>query len=156
MYICAQYSNGQYSVELVRWAVPHRRAKRSQQLLMFNLMYNVHIPIHTETAEEGGVPLFKITLIFCTRTYIFCCQLHLFAFFLLFFRLFRLIKSARRFAFYMNHKIFQTCSQVSVENLFPVLKQQKSDLRNRIKADALNALLFLIVNTTHINNVAKL
>ena len=38
-------------------------------------------------------------------------------------------------------------TQVSVERLFSALKLQKSDLRNRIKADALDALLLLKANS---------
>ena len=37
-------------------------------------------------------------------------------------------------------------TQVSVERLFSALKLQKSDLRNRIKADVLDALLLLKSN----------
>ena len=42
------------------------------------------------------------------------------------------------------------------EPLFLALKLQKLDLRNRIKADALDALLFLKANADHIDNLAKL
>ena len=45
-------------------------------------------------------------------------------------------------------------TQVSVERLFSALKLQKSDLRNRIKADALDALLLLKANSDHIDKVA--
>ena len=38
-------------------------------------------------------------------------------------------------------------TQVSVERLFSALKLQKSDLRNRIKADVLDALLLLKANS---------
>ena len=41
-------------------------------------------------------------------------------------------------------------------NNFSAWKLQKSDLRNRIKADALDALLFLKANADHIDNLAKL
>ena len=40
--------------------------------------------------------------------------------------------------------------------LFSALKLQKSDLRNRIKADALDALLLLKANAEHIDNLANL
>ena len=45
-------------------------------------------------------------------------------------------------------------TQVSVERLFSALKLQKSDLRNRIKADALDALLLLKANSDHIDKLA--
>ena len=44
-------------------------------------------------------------------------------------------------------------TQVSVERLFSALKLQKSDLRNRIKADALDALLLLKANSDHIDKL---
>ena len=44
-------------------------------------------------------------------------------------------------------------TQVSVERLFSALKLQKSDLRSRIKADALDALLLLKANSDHIDKL---
>ena len=46
-------------------------------------------------------------------------------------------------------------TQVSVERLFSALKLQKSDLRNRIKADALDALLLLKASSDHIDKLAE-
>ena len=43
-------------------------------------------------------------------------------------------------------------TQVSVERLFSALKLQKADLRNRIKADMLDALLLLKANSDHLFN----
>ena len=45
-------------------------------------------------------------------------------------------------------------TQVSVERLFSALKLQKADLRNRIKADALDALLLLKANADKIDDLA--
>ena len=41
------------------------------------------------------------------------------------------------------------------ERLFSALKLQKSDLRNQIKADALDALLFLKANADQIDDLAR-
>ena len=41
-------------------------------------------------------------------------------------------------------------TQVSVERLFSALKLQKSDLRNQIKADVLDALLLLKANSDYL------
>ena len=43
-------------------------------------------------------------------------------------------------------------TQVSVERLFSALKLQKANLRNRIKADMLDALLLLKANSDHLFN----
>ena len=43
-------------------------------------------------------------------------------------------------------------TQVSVERIFSALKILKSDLRNRLKADLVNAMLFLRTNTASTNS----